>query len=61
MAMTAEQRLATKVGAMALENPLIAAPAEHFLEPAVLSCAADCYSSRQANPPWISTAKFRRR
>lgn len=33
MASTAEQRLITKVGAVALKNPLIAAAAEHFIEP----------------------------
>jgi dihydroorotate dehydrogenase len=33
MAATVEQRLATKVGAVALKNPLIAAPAEHLIEP----------------------------
>ncbi len=33
MTTTAEQRLATNVGAVALKNPLIAASAEHFIEP----------------------------
>jgi dihydroorotate dehydrogenase (NAD+) catalytic subunit len=33
MATMTEQRLATKVGAVALKNPLIAAAAEHFIEP----------------------------